>query len=86
MSKVDLPLWYYGYQVYRNRGYGRFSYCNANNILEESKMAYDLLSTDEALTDEEYYTITYSYTYNDEKYPVSQTISNSDQSPIKITY
>jgi hypothetical protein len=89
MSKVDLPLWYYAYQMYRggdNRdGYNRFFcfYCHFNNIVKEritGEFAEGVAITEDL-------SIYYTYEYNKKGYPVSLGAGYYTGLPyFKITY
>lgn len=83
ISKIDLPLWYYAYRAYRNRAYfgdyNKLFDCHVNNILGVT--IDEVAPEDDAATE-----VVWTYDYNDENYPVTQTNNRFDLSQIRITY
>lgn len=85
-SKIDMPLWYYAFQMYRNKDsigeYTQLYYCYGNNILKE-KITGKL--TEDAAIQEDIEVI-YRYEYNKDKYPMTQATDYYGLIPLSITY
>lgn len=79
ISKIDLPLWYYAYEAYRNRdyasAYSRLFFNYSNNILKET------IDTEEGET-----IVNYTYRYKKSNTPASMGNDVLGLSAISITY
>lgn len=81
ISKVDLPLWYYAYMVYRSRdsasAYDRLFFNYSNNIVKESIDSDNIAVKD---------VINYTYKYNKENAPILMKSDRPNTEDLSITY